>query len=153
MQMGLLCAVLGALTAAAFFVLTGGWWLLRESALSIGVGLIVLFVAAGYFGMQTGVYLCWRGNSVGLGVGLGIGLAFGCIACSGLAGSLFYILINAPQGRLRIGEIAQLLFLPTLGLMLFGGLPAVVLGVVYGLLTGMQLQKLQPIKYTDQHKL
>lgn len=153
MQMGLMCAVLGALTAAAFFVLTGGWWFLRESSLSIGVGLIALFVAAGYMGMETGVYLCWRGNTVGLGIGLGIALAFACIGCSGLAGSVFYILINVPQGTLAMREIPQLLFLPTLGLALFGGIPAVVLGIVYGLLTGMQLEKLQPIKYTNEHKL
>ena len=153
MRMGLLCAVLGALTAAGFFLLTGGWWFLGQSSLSIGVGLIALFVAAGYMGMETGVYLCWRGNTVGLGIGLGIALAFASIGCSGLAGSLFYILINAPRGTLGIREILQFLFLPTLGIVLFGAIPAVVLGIVYGLLTGMQLEKLQPIKYTDQHKL
>ncbi|HEX6043576.1 MAG TPA: hypothetical protein VFZ22_03750 [Pyrinomonadaceae bacterium] len=50
-------------------------------------------------------------------------------------------------------DIPLLLFGPTLSLILFGALPAVVLGVVYGLLTGMQLEKLQSIKYTDQHRL
>lgn len=142
---GLLCAGLGALIAAALLTLIRGWWYVGGFDPKLVVGTVTLFLAAGFLGKKAGVYLCRRENSTGLNIVVGIALAFGSIAISVWAGSLFYIFVHDPNQIIEFSDIPELLFGSLLLVLLFGAIPAAVLGVAYGLLVGMQLDKLARI--------
>jgi len=141
--MGLLCAALGTLTAYFFLQIMGGFNsppMIRLMPPMI-FGVLVLFVVSGYFGTKAGVYLCWKGNKTGLDVLIGLGLAFGSIAVSVWASSVFYIFFHDRNEIIAMKDIPAILFTPMLVILLFGAIPAAVLGVVYGLLVGMQLER------------
>ena len=145
MRTGLLCAGLGALIAVAMLTIMGGWWVVGGFDPKLVVGAATLFLASGFWGKKAGVYLCWRENSTGLNIVLGIALAFGSIAISVLAGSVFYILVHDPNQIIEFSDIPAILLGSLLLVLLFGAIPAAVLGVAYGLLVGMQLDKLARI--------
>jgi hypothetical protein len=152
---GLLCAFLGALTAYFMMKIMGVWDfppIVRINP-SLIFGVLVLFLASGYFGTKAGVYLCWRENKIGLNVLIGLALAFGSNAISALAGSVFYIFVHDRNTIIELKDLPEILFSPLLTILIFGGLPAAFLGVLYGLLVGLQLQKLDPMKYSDIHRV
>lgn len=146
-RMGLLSAVLGVVTAAIILSTSGIWTFLNfQLDAPMIVGLIALFVASGYFGRNAGVYLCERGNRVGLDILVGIGLAFGSIAIAAFAGSVFYLFFHDRNISIGVNEIPMTLFAPMLAIMVFGAIPAIALGVTFGLFTGMQLEKLRQVE-------
>ncbi|HEX2268558.1 MAG TPA: hypothetical protein VHH35_03445 [Pyrinomonadaceae bacterium] len=114
-------------------------------------GVLTLFLASGYFGTKAGVYLCWRENKIGLNVLIGLALAFGSNAISALAGSIFFIFVHDRSAIIELKDLMGILFTPLFTILIFGGLPAAFFGVMYGLLVGMRLEKLDPIKYSDVH--
>jgi hypothetical protein len=84
--MGVLCAFFGAVTAAMIVLAIG---LLTVSTIPsfappVGIGLIGLFVGAGFFGSKAGVFLCENGNQTAVNVSIGVLLAYGSICdCGG----------------------------------------------------------------------
>jgi hypothetical protein len=52
---------------------------------------------------------------------------------------------------LFVNRIPGIVFGNVILVSIVGGLPAAFLGVLYGLLVGLQLEKLDPIKYCDVH--
>jgi hypothetical protein len=150
---GLFCGALGVLAAYFMLKITGYW----ESPMTVGqkpamiFGVFVLFLASGYFGTKAGIFLCWRENKVGLDILIGLALAFGSNAISVLAGSVFYIFVHDPNTIIEVNRIPGIVFGNVILVSIVGGLPAAFLGVLYGLLVGLQLEKLDPIKYCDVH--
>jgi hypothetical protein len=153
-RIGLLCAGLGLLTAYLMLKLIGFWnapMFGLNAAMVFGV--LVLFVVSGFFGTKAGVYLCWQGNRTGLNISIGLLLALGSIVIPVWAGCVFYIFFHDPNQIIEVKQIPAILISPLLVILIFGGIPAAVLGVVYGLLTGMQLDKLDQLKFAEVHKV
>jgi hypothetical protein len=145
---GFVCAVLGVVTAALMvYALNLGWSLHPSNPpKEILVGLVALFLSAVYLGEKSGVYLCGKHYDLPKNILVGLGVAFGSISIAVLAGMLVAIVSNPGEllanpdfnpFRLVIG------FFLLLGLiLLFGGVPAVVLGVLYGFLVRSRLRDL-----------
>lgn len=142
-----LCAALGAVTA---FIMMGG---LRINVATtsfavpkeLAVGLLVLFLAAVFLGERAGRFLCGRSNNVAMHVLVGQGVAFGSITMAVLSGTLVAFIsegffLNAPEAN-PLSHVGGF-FLPLLLVLMFGGIPAVFLGVLYGLLVRNRLRKL-----------
>ena len=145
---GLVCAAVGVGTAALMvYALNLDWYLFPSNPpKEVVVGVVALFLAAVYLGKKSGVYLCGKHSRLSLNVLVGLGVAFGSISIAVLAGTLVAIVSNP-------GEIFSdpdfnpfnlvLGFFLMLGLvLLFGGVPAVVLGVLYGFLVRNRLREL-----------
>jgi hypothetical protein len=150
---GLLCAGLGAVTAYFMLKLIGFW-----NAPAFGLnpamvfGVLVLFVVSGFFGTRAGIYMCWQGNKTGLNIFIGLLLALGSIVIPVWAGCVFYIFFHEPNRIIEVKHIPNIFISPLLMILIFGGIPAVFLGVLYGLLTGMQLDKLDQLKFAEVHR-
>ena len=138
--MGMLCAGLGALTAALILTIMGGWWFVGVDA-KLVVGVVTLFVASGLWGKKAGVYLCWRRNNTGINICIGIALAFSSIAIAVLAGSLCYVFVHDANVIIEVTDIPAIFLGSLVAVLIIGAIPAAVLGVVYGLLVGMQLER------------
>jgi hypothetical protein len=142
-----LCAALGV--AIAFIMMGGLKTNLASFSFSLpkelAVGLVVLFLAAVFLGERAGVFLCGRSNDLATHVLVGQGVAFGSITMAVLSGTLVAFI---SEGYLLSGPEANPLthvfgfFLPLLLVLMFGGIPAVLLGVLYGLLVRNRLRKL-----------
>jgi hypothetical protein len=142
---GTLCAVLGIGTAFLIvLVLDAGWVVGLDPP--IIVGLVVEIFAAAYLGRRAGTYLCGEGNPLGRGMLVGLGVAFGSIAIAVYSGTIAGFVGHASEwiGNPHINRwnAVPALFFPLFLVLLFGGAPAVVLGVVYGTLVHVRLQKL-----------
>ncbi len=134
-RLGVLFAFFGAVAAALMLGVTGlhnvvGMLKLQPE---VGVGLVVLFVAAAWLGTKAGLYLCRRGCTNGMHVIVGIGVAFGSITFSVLAGSFTFIVSGAAGGRMEGLDLWVVWFLPLLLVLIYGSIPAVILGILYGL--------------------
>jgi len=142
---GMLCAALGIGTAFLMVrVMNGGWFIGLDP--SITVGLVVEIFAAAYLGEKAGRYLCSKGNPLGRGMLVGLGVAFGSIAIAVYSGTIAGFVGHPSEffGNPHIGplNVVSVLFFPLFLVLLFGGIPAAVLGVVYGALVNIRLQKL-----------
>lgn len=144
----LVCATLGVAGAALMLAVMGiGRFIFWNGfPKEIGVGLLVLFIAAAVLGKKAGMYLCNKTQATGRNVLVGIGVAFGSIAIAVLAGTLVAFLGEADY-ILRAENFsvvnAVLGFFIPLGLVLwFGGIPAVLLGIFYGFTVRNRLRKL-----------
>jgi hypothetical protein len=140
MRTGLICAGLGALIAALLLTIMRGWWFVGVDA-KLFVGVAALFVAAGFFGKKVGVYLCRRRNNTGINMSIGIALAFGSIAIAVLAGAVCYVFVHDANQIIEVTEIPAIFLGSLVSVLIIGAIPAAVLGVVYGLLVGMQLER------------
>ena len=141
MRTGLICAGLGVVVAALILIIMGAWWFVGGFNPHLAVGVATLFVGSGFWGKKAGVYLCRRGNNTGLNISIGIALAFGSIAIAVLAGALGYVFVHDANDIVEVTEIPGIFLGSLIIVLLFGAIPAAVLGVVYGLLVGMQLDK------------
>lgn len=91
------------------------------------VAVVMLFAAAALLGAVAG-NLIYRVGSEGYGVWLiGVALAWSCLFISALAGSSVNFFAEVHDG----GAFIDYLVRPMLGVMLVGGIPALVLGLVY----------------------
>ena len=145
-----LCAGLGVATAVGMLkALNLTWYVgIFPPSNEVGAGVIVLFVTAVYLGMKEGMFLCEKRDGLALHVLVGNGVAFGSIAIAVFAGTLVHFvrewnrIVNAPGGftvwHLIAGAIGNLLLI-----LLFGGIPAILLGVLYGFLVRSGLRMLE----------
>ena len=145
---GVLCAALGVLTAYAMLKAMGiGHFVWSPSSTrEITIGLIGLFIAARGLGKKAGVFLCSKGNRLGFNVLAGIGVAFGSITIAVLTGMFvglvreFGVIVGSPGF-----EPKNLVLGPLMALALvffFGGIPALVLGALFGFLVKTRLERL-----------
>ena len=143
--LGMLFGALGIGTALLIVRLMDGGWLIGVDP-PIAVGLVVEVFAAAYLGERAGRYLCRNGNSLGRAMLVGLGVAFGSITIAVYAGTIAACVGHMRQffGNSDIGvlNVLSVLFFPLFLVLLFGGIPAAVLGVVYGTLVHVRLQKL-----------
>ena len=142
---GMLCAALGIGTAFLMVrVMNGGWFIGLDPAIT--VGLVVEIFAAAYLGEKAGRYLCSKGNPLGRGMLVGLGVAYGSIAIAVYAGTIAAFVGHTSEffGNSNISplNVVSVLFFPLFLVLLFGGIPAAVLGVIYGALVNIRLQKL-----------
>lgn len=144
---GVLCAALGVLSAYAMVrALDIGWIVgIPKLPLELILGLVALFVAAALLGRKAGVFLCKRQNDLAMNVVVGIGVAFGSIAIAVWTGTLVGLISEIPslQPPDPVG-ILLVIFGPLLIICFYGGIPAALLGVLYGFLVRRQLRKLGP---------
>ena len=110
------------------------------------VGLVALFIAAAWLGTKAGWYLCRKEHDRALNVVVGLGVAFGSIAVAVMTGTLLGVVSEADEifGSTAITPAGVLLgmFFPLLIVLLFGGIPAAFLGVLYGFVVRNCLRKL-----------
>lgn len=111
--------------------------------LSLGLALLSLFVSAAVLGMVAGRVICSGENQMHVNLAVGIALAFTTIVVSVLIGTTSGVLMSG-------GNESTNLFTVFLGLMfwilLFGGIPAAGLGVLYGVLVRKQLSKTKLVR-------
>lgn len=143
--LGMLFGALGV--GAAFLMvywMNAGWVIGVDPP--IAVGLVVEIFAAAYLGEKAGRYLCRKGNTLGRAMLVGLGVAFGSITIAVYAGTIAGVVGHAREyfGNQHIEPInvLGLLFYPLFLVLLFGGMPAAILGVFYGSLLNARLQKL-----------
>lgn len=139
---GLLCSGIGV--AIAVLILKGmdprGNLRLLDLGFATMIGVVALFVATALFGTKAGVFLCKRGNRRGLNVAIGLALAFGSIAAGVWTGVLAGLVTEVDHIPFLFDFVLGMF--SVLGLfLLFGGIPAIVLGVFYGLLVTWQLSR------------
>ena len=150
---GVLCAALGVLIAGVMVWAMGiGRFVgLPGLPIELVVGLIGLFVAAGCFGKKAGVFVCKRGNGLSTNVLIGIALAFGSIAIAVWTGTIALAVKELINGH--VPHIAALLVAVLVGwlfillvFLIYGGIPAALLGVVYGFLLRHRLWQLRFVR-------
>ena len=147
-SVGVLCAGLGA--GAAFVMLQamniGRFIFSSGFPKEIAVGLVVLFIAAAILGKKAGIYLCDKTHATWRNVLVGVGVAFGSIAAAVLAGTLVAFLGEADYilraENFSVVNAAFGFFIPLLLVLWFGGIPAILLGILYGFLVRSRLRKL-----------
>ena len=143
--LGMLFGALGVGTAFLMvFWMNAGWFIGLDPA--IAVGLVVEVFAAAFLGGKAGRYLCRKGNPLGRAMVVGVGVAFGSIAIAVYAGTIAGCVGHASEwlGNPNIdwGNAVAILFFPLLIVLLYGGMPAAALGIFYGSLLNVRLQKL-----------
>ncbi|HEX3187288.1 MAG TPA: hypothetical protein VHQ94_20995 [Pyrinomonadaceae bacterium] len=142
---GMLCAALGIGTAFLMvYVMNAGWLIGLDPP--IMVGLVVEIFAAAYLGEKAGTYLCRKGNPLGRGMLVGLGVAFGSITIAVYAGTIAGVVGHASEWlgnpNIKPWNAVYVFFVPLFFVLFFGGAPAAVLGIVYGALVHVRLQKL-----------
>jgi len=110
------------------------------------VGLIALFIAAAWLGKKAGMYLCDKSHDTAMNVVVGLGVAFGSISISVMTGTLVGMVSELPRisGSVNFNPLYVLLgfFIPLFFVLLFGAIPAILLGVLYGFLVRNRLRNL-----------
>jgi hypothetical protein len=154
MKNGLLCATLGVLAATLLITPWGAIEIALGSEARFLFGLFIalgaLYMASAYFGRVAGKFVCRTGNKMTTNLGVGVSLALGSLAISVLAGSISLLLMdNLGQSRDSSG-LLTIIVGPLFWVFVFGGAPAVLLGVLYGILVGTQLAKLHPATEAEQ---
>lgn len=144
----LLCATLGVAAASLMLGVMGIGKILLSDGVpkEIAVGIVVLFIAAAILGKKAGMYLCDKTSATGRNVLVGLGVAFGSIAIAVLAGTFVGFLGEADH-ILRAENFSAVnfvygFFFPLLLVLWFGGFPAILLGIFYGLMVRNRLRKL-----------
>lgn len=152
MKISLLCAALGVITAFslmfAIFGANGVYDLLIDEGLQIqaGViaGIIALFIFAASLGRIAGKVVCRKARGLTGAAFVGICLALGCVALSIVAGAPFSFLVQELSDTYSPHKSSLFIFIvaPLYWIMMFGALPAMLLGVLYGALVRRKLAKL-----------
>lgn len=110
------------------------------------VGLIALFIAASWLGKKAGMYLCDKTHDTAMNVVVGLAVAFGSISISVMTGTLVGMVSELPRisGSVNFNPLYVLLgfFIPLFFVLLFGAIPAILLGVLYGFLVRNRLRNL-----------
>ena len=143
LRTGVLCAGLGAVMA---FLMLKALGLVNVTGLmsqgpGVMIGLVVLFWAAALLGRTAGGFLADRQNDDAMNAIVGIGVAFGSIMFASLSGSLMSVVFDLNR-TYASGEIIFILFMPLLLILLWGGIPAICLGFLYGFLVRKQIARI-----------
>jgi hypothetical protein len=146
MRWSVLFAALGVLTALLLLVLLKIEALVTdpgpELTAGIVVGLATLFLSAVLLGRLAGRVVYLGGNNIVVNLVIGLALALGCVIIPAIAGSLVGVLIVVSQqpsfvGSTPLKDIGALSFL----ILFYGGAPAVLLGLLYGVLVKVTLDR------------
>jgi hypothetical protein len=145
MNVSLLCVTLGAAAPVIVMLkefmqsLAGGPSARSGVKWAILVGIILtlipLYLAAGLLGRLAGKIICQKRRGYGGAIFTGIVLALSCLATGALA---LAVVVGANSGSRDLLGMAALLLL---GTGLYGFLPAILLGVLYGALVRWRLTK------------
>jgi hypothetical protein len=138
-RIGVLCAGLGIAVAVVMLKMMGMDDLFAPRVFlgPIGLGVLVLFVSAAVLGRKAGVFMCKHGNRTLIDAAGGLVVAFGSIAMAVFAGS-----VSSLVAVRSLKDVATVLLVPQIVVGMFGGIPAIVLGVLYGFLVRWRLLKL-----------
>jgi len=141
---GVFCAFLGVVTAFGMLEFFGTSWygLSVWHILRFLLFLAPLFLAAAFLGTKAGKFLCRKGNKPGLNAGIGIAVALGSITVEVLTWTFVYIVTRGAGEVLTGWDLLYAWLAPMAIIMMFGGIPAVGLGVLYGVLVGKRLANL-----------
>jgi hypothetical protein len=146
MRWSLLFAALGVLTAFLLLLLLKIQALLTdpvpELQFGIVVGLATLCLSAALLGRLAGriVYLCR--NSIGVDLVIGVALAQGCVIIPAIAGSVVGVLmvVSKQPSFIRSNPLADAGSLSLL-ILFYGSGPAALLGLLYGVLVKVTLDR------------
>jgi len=145
-RMGVFCAFLGVMTAYLMIQFMGAQGDLPTvyHALMAALFLSPLFITAAFFGTKAGRFLCSKGNRLSLNIWIGVALALGSVTVEVLACTFVYIVMRG-SGEVLVGsKLFWAWFAPLAIIMMFGGIPAAGLGVLYGFLVRSRLAELIP---------
>lgn len=144
---GILCAALGVLVIGLIFRPSGLVDLIKDAepgfTLALGLALLSLFVSAALLGRVAGRVICSGDNQMHVNLAVGIALALTTIVISVLIGTTSGVLMSGGNESTNLPTVFLGLMFWTL---LFGGIPAAGLGVLYGVLVGKQLSKTKPVR-------
>jgi hypothetical protein len=146
MRWSLLFAALGVLAAYFVLVLLGVQVLvtgpLSELPIGIVVGLGTLGLSAALLGRFAGRIVYLSGNNILLNLVIGVALALGCVIISATAGSIVGVLLAVSKQpafvrSTPVADIGDFVF----EIVFFGSGPAVLLGLLYGVLVKVTLDR------------
>jgi hypothetical protein len=149
----ILCATLGVLVACLLLIPLGAIGIAVNGdstfKLILFIGLGSLYLAASSLGKIAGRFLCKTSNLMP-SVIIGVGLALGCLAISVLTGSLSLVIVNMISRSPDSTHLVTYLVVPLFVVFVYGGVPAVLLGVLYGVLVRKQLAKVRAQTEAEQ---
>ncbi len=146
MRWSLFFAALGVLAAFLLLVLLKIQALVTDPApellFGLAVGLAMLFLSATLLGRLAGRIVYLSGNNILLNLLIGVMLALGCVIVAAFAGCAVGVLMLVSKepsfvSSHAVGDIAGL----SLGILLWGSAPAVLLGFLYGALVKLTLDR------------
>jgi hypothetical protein len=146
MRWSLLFAALGVLAAFLLLVLLKIQVLLTdpgpELQLGIVVGLATLCLSAALLGRLAGRIVYLGGNNIGVNLVVGVALALGCVIIPAIAGSVVGVLMVSSKqpSFIRSNPLADAGSLSLL-ILFYGSGPAALLGLLYGVLVKVTLDR------------
>jgi hypothetical protein len=146
MRWSLLFAALGVLAAYLLLVLLGAQALAIGTApeylSGLAVGLATLCLSAGLFGRLAGRIVYRSGNNVLVNLFIGVGLALGCLILTTIAGTLVGVLmvVSKQPTFARSNPLKDVAGLSLL-ILFYGTVPAALLGLGYGALVKVTLDR------------
>lgn len=145
MRWSLLFAALGVLAAYLFLVLLGAQALVGpgpEFLSGLAVGLATLCLSAALFGRLAGRIVYLSGNNILVNLFIGVALALGCLILTAIAGTLVGVLMVLSQQPTfaRSNPLKDVAGLSLL-ILFYGTVPAALLGLVYGVLIKVTLDR------------
>jgi hypothetical protein len=146
MKWSLLFAVLGVLTALLLLVLLKIQALITEAGpeLQVGIvaGLATLCLSAGLLGRLAGRIVYRSGNNILFNLVIGLALALACVIITAVAGTLAgVLLVVSRQPSFVSSNPLQDVAALSLLILFYGGAPAALLGLLYGVLVKVTLDR------------
>lgn len=142
----ILCATLGVVAAFLLLIPLGaiGLAINGDSTfnLILFTSLAALYLAASSLGKVAGRFLCKTSEPMPI-VLVGVGLALSCLVISVLTGSFSLVLVGIIRGASDSTDLVTYVIVPLVGVLLWGGVPAAGLGVLYGVLVRKQLARIR----------
>jgi len=108
-----------------------------------------LYLTALSLGKIAGRILCKTSTLLPC-VFIGVGLALGSLAISVLTGSLTLMAVNIISGSPDSNDLVTYLLVPLFVVLIYGGGPAALLGILYGVLVRKQLAQMHTQTEADQ---
>jgi hypothetical protein len=146
MRWSVVFAALGVLAAFLLLVLLKIQALITEPApeslLGIVVGLAILCLSAVLLGRLAGRIVCLSGNNIVVNLVIGIVLALVCLITSAVAGCAVgvFLVISKQPSFVRSTPLEDIALLSLL-ILFYGGAPAALLGLLYGVLVKVTLDR------------
>jgi hypothetical protein len=146
MRWSLLFAALGVLAAFLLLVLLKVQALLTdpgpELQFGIVVGLATLCLSAALLGRLAGRIVYLGGNNIAVNLVVGVALALGCVIIAAIAGSVVGVLmvVSKQPSFVRSNPLADAGSLSLL-ILFYGSGPAALLGLLYGVLVKVTLDR------------
>jgi hypothetical protein len=144
MRWSLLFAALGVLAAFLILVLLKIQALVTDPGPELGTGIVVglatLLLSAALLGRLAGRLIYLGGNNILFSMVIGVALALSCVFLTVIAGTVIVVLIvesKQPSRSNPLESIGAILF----WIMVWGSTPAAFLGLLYGVLTKITLDR------------